>query len=199
MATVIYARGFPGCADQAVGVERAAAKTPFPTIFTNGAAVAKVTVNPQIMRSYEQLVRGDLKAQSFDFKERVIGEALKAFGTATLGAWIRITLQQPTVTQTHIDFIEDFIEFASNGRERRLPPQTWETLIVGQTRGSDKLIIPVSLKRFLTSTDVGEYIVMEQIDYKFDVFISRWLSNPTGFSDMVITLNTLFGDFPFHQ
>lgn len=199
MTTAIYARGFPGCAALAVSVERATARTPFPSIFTTSAPVISVTVNPQIMRSYEQLVRGDLKAQSFDFKERVIREAIKAFGVESLGVWLRHTLQQSTVTQTHIDFVEDFLNFAIYGKQRRLLPQTWETLIVGQTRGSDPLLIPDVIKRFLGSTDVGHGICAEQIDYSIPVFIARWLTNPTGFSDLVVTLNTLFGDFQFHK
>ncbi len=201
MNTRVYARGFPGCSAQAVDVERKAARSTFPTVPTilgSNAKIVRVTVNPQIMRSYEQLVRGDIKAVSFDFRERVIREALGAFGTDSLAAWVAELIDLQTVTQGHIDFVNDFLGFALDGCDRKLPPQTWEALIVPQIRTSEPLKIPDHVNSFLGTTEYLGGLVREQRDCSIAYLISQWLSRPTGFTDMTVTLNTLFGDLPFH-
>lgn len=194
----VYARGFLGCAEKAAKVERAAVKKPFPTIFDSVGKSTVVVVNPEVMRIYEQLVRRDVNPDSFDWREEVIQIATRAFGTDNLYGWIMTNLHCPTVSQTHVDFLSDMVETVLGYRERRLPPKSWEDLIAPQARSNNiqlnGYLADIFGARDLRDTRLPEY------EMKVHTFINKYLAKKdgTGFSDMVVTLNTLFGDYTFH-
>lgn len=200
MTTTVYARGFLGSPASAARVERTQQVKPFPTIFDTGAHSSLVVVNPDVMRIYEQLVRRDYKSESWDFREQAVTIALNAFGTNDFVAWVRAQLMSATVSQTHMDMIDDMINFVLNG-QRRLPPKTWEDLINPQAR-SGKIILGGHLSQMFP--DYNRFGMLDRTDYTvFNTitdFIASYLANEsgTGFSDMVVSLNTLFGDFTFH-
>lgn len=206
MSMTVYARGFLGSAEKAAKVERAAIKKPFPTIFDSVGKSSVVVVNPDVMQMYEQLVRRDVNSESWDWRENVIKVACQSFGGGNVYGWAMANLHAPTVSQTHVDFLCDMFDYVLGSRDRRLPPKTWEDLIAPQARGND-----IHISGYLADVLTGNYMLskngcnlsdtrLPDYDMKVHTFINRWLSkrDGVGFSDMVLTLNTLFGDFTFH-
>lgn len=193
----LYVRGFFG--SRLMSSEVAASHKPRPILSVfdlNQEALQHVVCNESVVEIYNQLVRRQVISTDFDFRERVIKVAGKAFGVDNFVLWARACAQSPTFTQLHADFITDTVRFITTGK-RDIPIMTWERLIgPGSNDPTSKVVFDDKILNLLPA---GFSILRTQPTHRdMPNVISKWLSHPTGFTDLVITLYTLFGEYNTH-
>lgn len=191
----LYVRGFFGSRSLSSETVQTHKQRPLLSIFDlNPEALQHVVCNESVVEIYNQLIRRHVISTDFDFRERAIKIALTAFGVKNFATWAKTcAMSSPTFTQTHADFIIDTVRYITTGK-RDIPITTWERLIgPGTNDPTNKIIFDGNI---LSNLPVGFSILRNQrTEHDLPNIISKWLSHPGGFTDMVITLYTLFGEY----
>lgn len=189
----LYARGFFGSNNMASETYQSARSRPILSVFDlNPEALKHVVVNEAVVQIYNQMVRRQVIHTDFDFRERAIKIALLAFGVDNFQHWIKLNQQSPTFTQTHADFISDTVRFIATGK-RNMPVNMWESLIAP---GSNDPTDPFEFDDAVISLLPNGFSVRSRqaVSNNLHNVIAKWLSHTGGFTDMVTTLYTLFGE-----
>lgn len=191
----LYARGFFGSKTLSNETVQTHLQRPLRSIFDlNPEAIEHVVANQTVVELYNQLIRRHVIPTDFDYRERVIKIALRAFGMDNFAQWVKINADaSPTFTQLHADFINDTIGFINTGK-RQVEVTTWEKLLgPGSNDPTTKNIIDVN---GLSQLPPGYSIINDMVSERdLPAIITKWLSHPGGFTDLVITLYTLFGEY----
>jgi hypothetical protein len=189
----LYVRGFFGSKANSSETFQTWKSRPILSVFDlDPQAVDHVVANESVVEVYNQLVRRQVIHTDFDFRERVIRIAGQAFGVGNFGLWAAVQKESPTFTQTHADFISDTVRFIVNGK-RQMPVSMWEHLI---GPGSNDPNAPPTFEDALFPQLPDGYSFRSQVQTNNNLsnVICRWLSQQGGFTDMVTTLYTLFGE-----
>lgn len=189
----LYVRGFFGSKVMSSETYLRNRSRPILSVFDlNPEALKHVVCNESVVEIYNQMVRRQVIHSNFDFRERAIKIALSAFGVSNFKTWIELNKESPTFTQTHADFITDTVRFITTGK-RQLPVDTWERLIgPGSNDPTTAIEYDESLMKFIPAG--YSYRNKQNTDDNLHNVIAAWLSHPGGFTDMVTTLYTLFGE-----
>lgn len=189
----LYVRGFFGSAAMSTESAHQQHTGGLRSIFDlNPKALKHVVSNESVVEIYNQLIRRSVILTDFDFREKVIKIALTAFGYSNLATWALAQRSSPTLTQNHADFIVDTLKFIQTGK-RMYPIGTWEQLIGA---GSNDPLTETKLdhnvlQQFESS---WSYLHNHQTGNTLPDTIAQWISQTGGFSDLIITLYTLFGE-----
>jgi hypothetical protein len=126
--------------------------------------------------------------REFDFRERLLKVAFKAFGTKEFRAWLLLQLEAETLSALHKKFLLETCDYILNGTARRLSNVQWVNLLeAGPTTASVRL----SPSEFLSNKDgVREYT---NIPEKMVELIVRWTQHRDGFEDLLVCLYVIFG------
>lgn len=189
----LYVRGFFGSKSLSTEALEQRRHTVVRSVFDlSPEALRHVVSNESIIELYNQVVGRQVIHTRFDFRERAIKVALRSFGIKNFLVWAELNKDSPTFTQLHADFIMDTMRFISTGK-RELPVDTWERMIAP---GSNDPINKIQYKEeVIKNFPCGYDNTARKIsDYDIHKVISKWLSKPGGFSDMIVTLYILFGD-----
>lgn len=189
----LYVRGFFGSKIMSTETYASSRSRPILSVFDlNPEALKHVVCNESVVEIYNQMIRRQVIHTNFDYRERVIKIALAAFGTRNFNTWIELNKESPTFTQTHADFINDTMRFINTGK-RNLPVDTWERLIgPGSNDPNSPVVIDRSLMQFLPRG--YSYRNKQETQNNLHNVIATWLGHPGGFTDLVTTLYTLFGE-----
>lgn len=191
----LYVRGFFGSKSLSSEAVQSHKQRPLLSIFDlNPEALQHVVCNESVVEIYNQLIRRQVISTDFDFRERAIKIALTAFGVDDFALWAKTCAESsPTFSQLHADFITDTVRYITTGK-RDLPVTTWERMIgPGSNDPTSKIIFDGNV---LSNLPAGFSILKDQATTRdLPNIISKWLSHPGGFTDMVITLYTLFGEY----
>lgn len=191
---LLYSRGFVGSEVNATKAMVNNQSKPLLSFFDHRREETEFSVsNEQIVQAYNQLMRRQVLSTDFDWRERVIKSVLRAFGTQSVAAWIKACEQSPTFTQNHADCIQDWVSFCTTGK-RKLSAVMWSRLIGPGVNdpSSPARVNPETLRQLpegyshILGCSIGENNLAN--------LISQALSRPGGFSDLVITTYTFFGD-----
>lgn len=191
---ILYGRGF-------VGDEHAATKSVITTgsrqilsFFEHRREETEVFVsNEQVVMAYNQLIQRQVNAADFDWRERVVRIIINAFGTKSLNKWISACEKSPTFTKNHAECIEDWLSFCTAGK-RKLSTTTWQRLIHPGVNDpampslvNQELVnrIPDGFSQIFSCPSKGNNLIE---------VIHMALSQPQGFSDLLVTAYTFFGD-----
>lgn len=189
----LYVRGFFGSMKMATETYQSTRTRPILSVFDLAPeALEHVVCNNSVVEIYNALVRRQVISTDFDFRERVIKVALTAFGTTNFQQWAELQKESPTFTQLHADFIVDTVRFITTGK-RYIPVQTWESMIgPGSNDPTDKIEFDATVMGGLPTG----YSVRNQQPSTVNLnnVIALWLSRTGGFTDLVYTLYTLFGE-----
>ncbi len=189
----LYVRGFFGSKSLSTEALQQRRYTAVRSVFDlSPEALQHVVSNESIIELYNQVVGRQVIHTKFDFRERAIKIALRSFGMKNFLVWAELNKDSPTFTQLHADFIMDTMRFISTGK-RHIPIDTWERMIAP---GSNDPINKIQYDdEIIQNFPSGYNLPGRKIsDYDIHKVISKWLSKPSGFSDMIITLYILFGD-----
>lgn len=120
-----------------------------------------------------------------DFREKIIKVAFQVFDNKTLSEWITMQNDFGILTQLHKQFLIDTFNYAYNLNiinERSMPISQWRSLLTVSDRNNE-----VSLNDTFGDNN-------NHIDTPMTETLSRWLSLPNGFEDLLMTLYIIFGD-----
>lgn len=189
----LYVRGFFGSSNMSTETFQAPRARPILSVFDlDPKALKQVVSNESIVEVYNLMVRRQVIHTDFDFRERAIKLALTAFGVSNFNQWIKLNTQSPTFTQTHADFITDTVRFITTGK-RYMPVNMWEHLITPGT--NDPTSVIKYDESILDNLPDGFSMRSNQaISNNLHNVIAEWLSHSGGFTDMVTTLYTFFGE-----
>lgn len=190
----LYVRGFFGSDTMATETYQTQRSRPILSVFDlNPEAIKHVVCSEAVVEIYNQMIRRQVIHTDFDFRERAVKIALKSFGVQNFEAWAKFNLDSPTFTQTHADFITDTARFITTGK-RHLPVDTWERLIApGANDPTIKSEYDTSVMMLLPSG--YSHRLQQSCHDNLHNVIARWLSQNGGFTDMVTSLHTLFGEY----
>lgn len=190
----LYVRGFFGSMTMSSETYQSQRTRPILSVFDlNPEALKHVVCNESVVEIYNQMIRRQVIHTDFDFRERAIKVALTAFGSQNFLEWAKLNQESPTFTQTHADFITDTVRFITTGK-RHLPISTWERLIapgVNDPTTKNKYDEPI-----MAMLPQGySFKTNQPCSNNLHTVISQWLSQSGGFTDMVTSLYTLFGEY----
>lgn len=122
--------------------------------------------------------------QKFEFRERIIEEAYKAFASSNIASWLQLQTLSPYFSDLHKGFIGDTFDYI-RGNKRSMAISQWYSLI-------DATIAKHTVHfdyRSLYEDDPNKVFV----PHEMDGFITQWLRQPGGYIDMLFSLWILFG------
>lgn len=188
----LYVRGFFGSEAMATETTQTWKSRPLLSVFDlTPEAVQHVVANESIVEVYNQVIRRQVIHTDFDFRERVVRIALRAFGVNNFALWVQLQKESPTFTQTHADFIADTLKFITSGK-RDISVDTWEKIVgPGSNDPVDKPNLDLDM---LATAENSLWPSGPQTEATLHHVITRWLSQPRGFIDLVTSLYTLFGE-----
>ena len=182
MNVIVYPRGFIGDGE---GLNLVTPKAPDAQDYITAAKLNQQIITQTTVYASNQDVNdlfltynsGSVYTKSFEFREQVIKVALKAFGTTEFNSWCQMQKDSPFLSAMHRKFLNETINFV-NYQPRQVNMSTWGSLL-GPTKA--------------TETDKNiELNFDENLNDLKDV-IQQWFTIENGVSDLVQTLNILFG------
>ena len=142
------------------------------------------TANLEVENLWEDVVAGDAAYKTFEFREKILKVALRAFGTKSIFQWIAAQAESDLYTDYHHRWIDETLKYAVGGVSREYAYSAWFALFACGSSDKDALISPT----------VVSYLGRNgEKDIPIDEFIVRWASQPRGIDDMIESLHILFG------
>lgn len=139
---------------------------------------------------YEEWSKNNTLIKTMEFREKIIKAAKNAFNNVSIYNWLNTQKYANTVTSTHENFISETIGFVL-GSPRSIQTSQWIRLL------------EVSEKAQSINLDIDKYFnrnnIQNQLKFSSSLltdFIVRWVSQPNGFEDMLLSLYVIFGDRP---
>lgn len=149
-----------------------------------------VTANMAIEEAYISLMRNDIQASNFEFRETVFKILFKAFGTLDFEGWYLTQSQSPAFGQQQQDFIEDCLKFVWSGK-RDMSLQNWDVLL----QPSDTRLIDSKLPEMASAKFAKTFV--RELSFSGRVMLPElfcdWVTKPCGFVDLLTTCHILFG------
>jgi hypothetical protein len=133
---------------------------------------------------------------SFEFREKVLLAALRAFGTSDFREWLVLQEKSPYYTEMHRRFINDTLHFILNGK-RSVVVQSWSVLIRPTEVSHRDRETVVNVDGFFRHENQRseEFYAGdgERPGTELTNVLHQWTSRPNGFEDLLETLHILFG------
>ncbi len=191
-----YPSGFLGSPD----VEQTKAldiTTTAKALFNKGLnpIVSKYTANQEVVDIWDDVISGHPDYKTFEFKERVLRAAKRAFGTVTLVDWVGSQSQSPYFTDIHFRWIDETMLYVFGGKAREMSSNNWKTLLVtGGDRATRDRFSNVVKHHLLGEKMKGsEFAEPYRGNMTMDEFLVAWCRAPAGHEDLTTSLNVLFG------
>lgn len=150
----------------------------------------KLTLNENVEALHARMVNDFVSFGDFDFREKVLKTALKAFGTLDFYMWYSQQKYSPSAGEMHRAFLIDTLKFIEHG-ERRMPVNNWNDLISYADKGEPNATLSEEACEFFGISSNG--IVRERRNYDLLDIIAKWTSQPGGWQDMLGSLHIFFG------
>lgn len=149
-----------------------------------------VISNKNVEGIWTQMVNGIGFTSNFDFREKIMANALGAFGTESFLEWVELQDSNNALTDMHRRFINDTFTFIETGR-RAMTIHSWaNTVYVREVTAKDALP-EIRKSEFFNLNAPLEYRRRPTIAE----IVTRWVCHPNGFDDLAGTLHILFGDY----
>ena len=150
---------------------------------------------PKVVELMSRLLGNKHSFDNFYFREEVLRVAACLWEYPSLKTWVTL---QDKVHLSHRDFIIDTLKFIMTGN-RNIPHQSWIRMLRDDT--STKVSMPVDdfFKSPNPTPVIGKLISVDgqilSIGHNMDVTLARWVSHPSGLSDLLLTMNVIFGGY----
>ncbi|MNU19709.1 hypothetical protein D3C71_79420 [compost metagenome] len=147
-------------------------------------------VNHEVEELYASYIKQSADCTSFEFRNRILHAALRAFGTPNFRFWFETQYQSPVLRDLHGAFLDDTLKFISTGR-RDQPLETWAAIIsiTNNDDGSGKLSEYANEFFGISANGITRYARDSRV---IDI-VQDWCSKPNGIEDLLGTLHILFG------
>lgn len=153
------------------------------------------TANHEVVLMWEEALINNKEFKSFEYKEKILVIAMKAFGTKTLKNWIDAQVDNPMCGDTHYRWIDETIRYVLESTPRSFQFNTWLTVLSAsrpdtEAKGYSKLMYHYfgnGRASLLVSPNMQPR-GMTMVD-----FIRTWVCRENGIEDLTASLNVLFG------
>lgn len=149
-----------------------------------GALEASI-VNRDVESLWDDVVFGDATYKTFEFREKIIKVALRAFGTRSIFEWISAQSDSGQCTEYNRRWIDETLQFVLEGRARSFAYSAWFTMFACGSAEDVSPVTPTVRRHF--GTDGFR-------DISINDFIVLWVSQPRGVDDLIESLHILFGN-----
>ena len=147
------------------------------------------TANQDIISLYMASVGKPDVFRSFEYKEKVLTQALKAFGVDDIYVWLTVQRDSVYWSNAHADWIDETLGYIYKGRARRYVGGIWRrSLNVPENVGGPEKPSPLMLELYGRDGKSGT-----NRDTSLTKFIHDWVSCENGFDDLLNSLNLIFG------
>jgi len=150
----------------------------FPKDETNNPNFYNIEVEQlfQLWRKDQSIVK------DFDFIVDLLRTAKQAFGMDSFKDWLRIQEMGNQTTRVHVDFLRDTFTFLQTGK-RDINIETWKNLFIHSNNA----------KIFDINIDSIFYGDNSYLPTTVNEVITQWISIPNGVSDLMMSLEIIFG------
>lgn len=144
--------------------------------------------DPSVAQLWKEYVNGASYITSFDFRERILKAAFKAFGTTDFFAWCDLQTTNPFFSATHTKFMNDTFGFLETGK-RSISVGSWRNIVaIGSPADNSKAVY--RLDDFFRLSGPTEC----QRESNLVSIVQTWVSYENGYSDLLNTLAIFFGE-----
>ena len=146
--------------------------------------------NHEVDGLYASYIKRSADSCSFEFRNKILHAALRAFGTPNFQFWFQSQFASPVLTDLHHRFLDDCLQFITTGR-RDQSLETWSAIvhIDNDDAGIGKLSECAQEFFGISANGLHRYPRNTQLIG----VIQDWCSQPNGIEDLLGTLHILFG------
>ncbi len=147
-------------------------------------------INHEVESLYASYIKRSADSTSFEFRNKILHAALRAFGTPNFRFWFEAQFESPVLTDLHHRFLDDTLQFIRTGR-RDQALETWAAIISisNNDDGAGKLSEEAMDFFGISGGGVTRY----PRDARIIGIVQDWCSQPNGIEDLLGTLHILFG------
>lgn len=183
--------------------------------------ISKYHYDKTISDLYEQYADNPRLLLDFAYREKILTVAIRAFSNGTLDNWIQLQNKSEFFTMLHKEFIIDTLQYLCTGR-RRINIETWPFLLevrqatikdrdfpfpytdyfdepqrmelrIDSGRDKETGVVVKYIDDVVFSQQTDPLVSMVKIVGDIRYVLARWTSIENGFSDLIQTLNVIFG------
>jgi hypothetical protein len=158
-------------------------------------ATSPHSANQAVIELWADVIGGSPEYKLFEFKERVLRCALSAFGTDGIVQWIDTQLPNPEFTDNHSRWFDETLLYVFAGQRRALSDNNWRALLSagGQVNYSSQL--SPTVRHFLLGECNKQFPSPCESRARLSVrqMLAHWCQQPAGVSDLMASLNVMFG------
>lgn len=141
--------------------------------------------NNDIEQLYKQLLNNDVSINTIENKLKVIKLAKYLFNNDIL-SWIELQKKNPFITMSHINFIEDMLQFIFQTGKRKIDTGTWVRLLEPNlVNKQDNVTVSSHIDNVLSMFNANRMNTAK--------CLTLWLQRQNGYSDLISSLFILFG------
>lgn len=130
--------------------------------------------------------------KNFEFREKILSLAKKAFACKNIVDWINLQLKEGKISDLHIKFLIETIDFVS-GEPRKITNVQWNNLLTPCYEHKKFNFDPSEYISKKIKYTLGQTKPTGVIETELSNFLSKWVSNTHGFEDLLISLYVIFG------
>lgn len=158
-------------------------------------SVSKYTANEEVVSVWGDLASGLPEFKTFEFKERILKCALRAFGTNTLLEWVATQSTSPELTELHHRWMEETLLYVFTGKRREMSNNNWRVLLsVAGTNTEAKGLSKLTTAIFYGNMPSCQFSAEYRANISIKSFVHLWVQQPGGVVDLMASLNVLFGN-----
>lgn len=155
----------------------------------SGEDLSFVISNKNVENLWKQMVNGSGFTSNMEFREKILTNALSAFGTESFLEWVELQEVNNAMTDMHRRFINDTFTFIDTGR-RAMSIHSWAELVYIREVTAKDAVPEIRKVDFFKLSGALQY---RRVPSLGDI-ITRWVCQPNGFDDLAGTLHILFGN-----
>lgn len=141
-----------------------------------------------VRRLFAQFHAGSEVIRDFTYREMVIATAFRLFADKEIKTFFLMQIEKGDLSYTHQRYLVETIEFVAHGKPRTVSNSTYFRLLNPNHNDAAERVADKRSGDY--SNDVRSKILNHSTTKNF---ISEWTSDLSRFSDMVETLNVIFG------
>lgn len=142
--------------------------------------------SPEVTKMYQEMTSDYSFFNDFENREKLLNLAFQAFGNTFFGDWVDVQKNYGQIDQVHMDFLIDTARFTC-GLGRTLHLMTWLRMINHSKRFEN---LSFDITKGLSAEQAKDII---QQSAAMPEMISRWVSQPEGYVDLLMTLQIVYG------
>jgi hypothetical protein len=131
---------------------------------------------------------------NFAFQEKFLIAFIDALSTQTFAQWIDLQFNNARLSEIHVKFLIDTLNFI-RGMGRCISVDSWQLLIDKDNPYNKAAASKIELSDYFDSKDFiyENSLKLDKIPYNLPLTLQCWITQPMGFSDLVVTADIIFG------